>query len=134
MSDNSYKVTVITIDEQYHSVFGEDYFPKDRRGGMLLSQRIDALNFRLRESEPGYVSDWHVAGDPTMIVVQQGIIRITLQNGEFRDFAAGDTFIARDFLPKDIAFDKLVHGHQAQVIGIETFKAAHIKLQSLVSS
>ena len=96
----------------------------------MLSHRIDAQNFRLRESEPGYETDWHLAGDPTLIIIRQGILRITLRNGSYLDFNAGDLFIAADNLPEDLVFDDKKHGHKAMVMGEETLQAVHIKLGS----
>lgn len=97
---------------------------------MVLTDRINAQNLRLRESDPGYKSDWHVAGDPTLIVVQKGTLRICLRNGEYKDFTSGDLFIAQDYLPDHIKFDSDVHGHCAEVLGNEKFSAVHIKLSS----
>ena len=50
---------------------------------MLLSEQIAAKNFRLRESLVGYKTKWHLSGDPTLILIQQGILRVTLQNNQF---------------------------------------------------
>ena len=95
---------------------------------MVLSEQIDAVNFRLRKSAAGYKSDWHVAGDPTLILIQKGILRITLRNGDYRDFPAGSMFIAEDFLPHETSFDPAKHGHMAEVISDQELEAIHIKL------
>ena len=121
---------IIRIDRDHRSVFGETSFEKEVRGGMLLTDRIDAQNFRLRESKPGYEADWHMAGDATLIIVQAGVLRIELRDGSFRDFKAGDQFIAADTLPSGVDFDSEKHGHKALVIGEETLRAVHIKLGS----
>lgn len=126
--ESSFTVPCITIDTTYQSIFSEETYPKTVRGGMLLTDRIDAQNLRLRESNAGYKANWHVAGDPTLIIVQQGILRITLQDQSFRDFKSGDAFIAKDYLPDGIKFDATIHGHCAEVIGNESLKAIHIKL------
>lgn len=123
-------ITTISTDSHHISVFTESNFDQEIRGGMLLSHRIDAQNFRLRESEPGYETDWHLAGDPTLIIIRQGILRITLRNGSYLDFKAGDLFIAADNLPEDLVFDDKKHGHKAMVMGEETLQAVHIKLGS----
>ncbi|MBO3697007.1 hypothetical protein [Roseivirga sp. E12] len=127
----SFEITTIEVDDQFISTFSTEQFDKNTMGGMMLTDRINALNFRLRESEAGYKTDFHVAGDPTLIIVQQGIIRLTLQNGNARDFSAGDMFIAKDYLPSHIAFNASVHGHRAEVIGEQPLRAVHIKLSSL---
>jgi hypothetical protein len=118
----------ITVNKSFVSVFEVQAFPMAARGGMDLTDRIDALNLRLRESAPGYQSDWHVAGDPTLIIIQAGTLRISLRDQSFCDFGAGDAFIARDYLPQGVDFDPDVHGHQATVLGAVRLKAVHIKL------
>jgi hypothetical protein len=110
------------------SYFNEITFKKNDRNGMLLSDRILGQYFRLRESLPGYSTDWHLSGDPTLIIIQKGILRISLQNGIYKDFKSGDMFIAADNLPENIVFDPNIHGHRAEVFGDETLLAVHIKL------
>lgn len=125
------KITVLDIDEKSISVFRYENHPLHVRGGMHLTERFDALNLRFRESLPGYRSDWHVAGDPTLIIVQRGCLRIYLRDGSFSDFSAGECFIAQDYLPEGIDFDDAVHGHRAEVIGDDTLVAVHIKLNDI---
>lgn len=125
---SAFIVPVITVNESYISVFSEQTFLEEQRGGMLLTDRIDAQNLRLRQSDIGYQTDWHIAGDPTLIVIQKGVLRIMLRNGDFRDFKSGDLFIARDYLPKEIEFDGAIHGHKTKIIGNESLSAIHIKL------
>jgi hypothetical protein len=124
-----FKISCIYCNENGISVFKEISYENNERGGMLLSDRIGAQNFRLRESLPGYSTDWHLSGDPTLILIQKGILRISLQNGELRDFKSGDMFIAADNLPEDMVFDSKIHGHRAEVIGEEPLLAVHIKLE-----
>ncbi len=131
MNSTQIKIPTITTDSSFISIFSTEVFQKEIKGGMILSGRIDALNFRLRESEVGYKSSFHVAGDPTMIIIQQGILRITLQNSTYLDFRPGDVFIAKDYLPSEVDFDTNIHGHQASVIGKQNLKATHIKLSQL---
>lgn len=121
-------IITITVDNNFVSVFSQEIYERSVRGGMILTDRINAQNLRLRESASGYTTDWHIAGDPTLIIVQQGTLRITLQNGEFKDFHTGDQFIAKDYLPNNISFDLKIHGHKAEVMGQDIFKAVHIKL------
>ena len=99
--------------------------------GLFITDRMDALNFRHRMSEPGYFSSWHVAGDPTLIIVRSGILRIALRNGDYRDFKAGDIFIAQDRLQENEVFDLNIHGHTAELIGDDVLLALHIKLAEL---
>tara|TARA_R110001592_G_scaffold2039_5_gene12689 strand:- start:1025 stop:1408 length:384 start_codon:yes stop_codon:yes gene_type:complete len=124
-------IPTLSVNEDFVTVFSEEAFPQHVRGGMTLTERIDALNLRIRTSEAGYESDWHVAGDPTLIIVQSGILRITLRNGEHKDFSAGSMFIAKDYLPEHIPFDTEKHGHCAKVMGNEALLAVHIKLEQI---
>jgi hypothetical protein len=110
------------IDQQYSL---EDY------NGMFISTRQKALNFRHRISEPGYFSNWHVAGDPTLIVVRCGILRIGLRDASYRDFGAGDAFVAQDKLADNMDFNVNIHGHTAQVIGDQPLMALHLKLATI---
>ena len=123
-----FNIPTININEDFISVFSEESHEQVTMGGMILTNRIESQNLRLRESKPGYKSDYHVAGDPTMIIVQQGIMKISLQNGDYKVFKAGDLFIAKDYLPSSIVFDSGIHGHKAEVLGNEVFKAVHVKL------
>jgi hypothetical protein len=106
----------------------EDY------NGLFITERVDALNFRHRVSKPGYFSSWHVAGDPTLIIIRSGVLRIGLRNGEYRDFTSGDMFIAQDYLQENELFDNEIHGHTAELIGNENLSAVHIKLSKSVDT
>ncbi len=126
MKENT--IMIITVDDQFKSVFKNKIYSKEKRGGLIISPRIAAQNFRLRESEVGYKADWHIAGGPTFISIQQGTLRITLRDKSFSDFGPGDSFIAADYLPDGLDFNSEKHGHQAEVIGNKLLKAIHIKL------
>jgi len=93
----------------------------------MLSEQQSALNFRLRSSAPGYQSDWHVAGDPTLLIIQAGTIEIELRDGSLKRFSAGELFVAQDYLDEGIEFSDLL-GHRARVIGQEPLNALHLKL------
>lgn len=114
-----------------YSVFNDVQYSIQDYNGLFITDRLDALNFRHRMSEPGYFSSWHVAGDPTLIVVRSGTLRISLRNGEYRDFIAGDIFIAEDRLQENESFDSNIHGHTAELIGEEVLLAIHIKLAEI---
>ena len=127
-----FKISCIITNKNNHSVFKEVTYKKNLKGEMLLSDQIASKNFRLRESQAGYSTDWHLSGDPTLIIIQKGILRIILQHGEYLDFKSGQMFIAADNLPQEISFDKSIHGHKAVVIGDETLLATHIKLDNWI--
>lgn len=113
------------------SFFNDMAYSVEDYNGLFITDRIEAHNFRHRISQPGYISSWHVAGDPTLIIIRSGTLRITLRSGEYRDFSAGDLFVAEDRLQINEAFDDLVHGHRAELIGDQTLMAVHIKLASI---
>ena len=119
----------IFIDRDNISRFRIRRYDFQQRGGMFISEQINAVNFRLRESHADYKSDWHVAGDPTLIILLEGRLKITLQDGTSETFKAGDKFIAGDYMREGIEFSETLHGHQAEVIGTNTLKAVHIKLE-----
>jgi hypothetical protein len=121
-------VTTITTNENGISVFEEVAFDVNQRGGMFLTDQIAAKNFRIRKSNIGYETDFHLAGDATMLIILKGSLKIELQNGDYKLFSAGDYFIAKDNLPENIIFDNQIHGHKASVIGDESLEAIHIKL------
>lgn len=128
-AEDNQRLPVLTSDAEGHSMWTTTEWPTEQRGGMLLSPRIDCSSLRIRQSKPGYAADWHVAGEPVLIIVQQGTLRISLHDGERRDFAAGQAFIAADTLPEGQAFDPQRHGHCAKVVSETTLRAIHIKLQ-----
>jgi hypothetical protein len=122
--------TLIT-DEAGVSAFIDAAWPEEVRGGLVLSPRLGASSLRLRRSAPGYHAGWHVSGEPVLIVVRAGTLRIGLRGGGHRDFSAGDAFIAADALPDGEPFDPEVHGHTASVVGETPLEAVHIKLAAL---
>ena len=121
-------LVVISVDEDYRSVFSTSDFPQSARGEMWISEQQSCLNFRYRSSPAGYESDWHVAGDATLIIVCSGCVEIELRDGSTKQFRAGEKFIARDDLPSHLDFDSKNHGHRARVVGAEEFSAVHVKL------
>lgn len=121
-------VSTITTNDSGISVFDEIEFDVNQRGGMFLTDQIASKNFRIRKSNVGYETDFHLAGDATFIVILKGSMKIELQNGDYKIFSAGYYFIANDNLPENIIFDSKIHGHKASVVGDESLEAIHIKL------
>jgi hypothetical protein len=121
-------IPTLTTNKNGISIFEETDFSVQQRGGLFLTEQIGSKNFRIRKSEVGYATDFHLAGDATFIIIQKGSLKIELQNGDFKIFNAGDCFIAKDNLPEQIEFDTRIHGHKASVIGNESLQAIHIKL------
>jgi hypothetical protein len=111
------------------SVFSERNVDLHGSNERMLSEQIPALNFRLRESDASYSSAWHVAGDPTLLVILAGAIRIELRGGEICEFSSGEMFVAEDYLAAGVQFDPDVHGHRAEVVGDESLSVLHMKLE-----
>ncbi len=93
-----------------------------------LSEQIGAVNFRLRSSSADYASGFHVAGDPTLLIILSGTMVIRLPNGESQSFSAGDMFIAEDYLADGVEFEQGKHGHMAEIAGDQPLNAIHLKL------
>ena len=123
-------IVTITNNGKDASYFESKNFPLTGTPERFLSERINALNFRIRTSDAGYHSDFHVAGDPTLIAILKGTLRVELRNGEAKVFEQGDMFIAEDFLEPEERFIDGTHGHSAQVMGEQPLEALHIKLSS----
>ena len=132
MALENVSIVTVSVDEDYSSIFTETNISQHELGSeRWLSEQQASVNFRYRSSPAGYESDWHVAGDPTLIIICTGSVELELRDGLKRQFSAGEKFIARDFLPKDMEFDSSRHGHRARVIGSEEFSAVHLKLEKL---
>ncbi len=124
-------IDTITVDENSRSAFSSTELPQTSRGELWISEQQACLNLRYRSSPPSYESDWHVAGDPTLIIVSTGCLEIELRDGSRKRFSAGEKFIAGDALPPHLEFDSTQHGHRARVIGEDEFTAVHIKLGTI---
>lgn len=94
-----------------------------------LSEQIPAINFRLRNSDSAYSSDYHVAGDPTLLIVLSGTMNIELRDGQSQQFSNGQMFIAQDYLEDAQNFDTAIHGHRAKVVGNSDLNVLHLKLE-----
>ena len=127
-NNNPFIITKITTNENGISVFSEIDFDVSQRGGLFLTEQIAAKNFRIRRSDVGYATDFHLAGDATFIIILKGSLKIELQNGAFKIFKPGEMFIAADNLNENAVFDNTIHGHKASVIGNVSLEAIHIKL------
>jgi len=93
-----------------------------------LSEQQACENFRLRSSDAGYASGFHVAGDPTLLIILAGTLKISLRNGENQCFSAGEMFVAEDYLDEGVEFNDSLHGHSAQLQGDQALMALHLKL------
>ena len=121
--------TCVTSDGRNASYFGQSSYDLSGTTERMLTEQNDAVNFRLRTSSASYASGWHVANDPTMLVILSGCIELELRNGETKEFHKGDAFIAQDYLEQGVEFDDEKHGHKAKVLGDEELQVLHLKLR-----
>ena len=123
MTSKPHKITVPTIsnDGQGASFFGARAIDLNGDISRQLSDQIAAVNFRLRRSI-GYSADYHVAGDPTLLIVLGGTMRIELPSGEHRDFSKGDMYIAEDYLAPGTVFVSGKHATARRLSGTHPMK------------
>jgi hypothetical protein len=76
-----------------------------------LSALLPASACQLRESPPGFRSEFHCTPKAQWVFILRGEMEIGLQDGTSRRFAAGEHFFAADVLPEGARFDPKVHGH-----------------------
>jgi len=121
-------IVCITNDGKNTSYFDKRNFDLNGNSHRMLSEQISAVNFRLRTSDTSYASDWHVAGDPTLLIVLSGCIQIELRNGETKQFSRGEMFIAEDFLANEVDYNENIHGHKAKALSGDKLEVLHLKL------
>ena len=124
----SISVTCVTSDGVNESYFDEKCIELNGNSQRMLSEQMAAVNFRLRTSDITYASDWHAAGDPTLLIILSGCIEIELRSGEIKRFSRGEMFVAEDYLAKGVIYNENKHGHRAKVIGSDQLQALHLKL------
>jgi len=124
----SISIVCITNNGESASYFDQCDFTLSGNLQRQLSEQISAVNFRLRSSPTDYASDWHIAHDPTLLIILSGCMQIELRNGQQKQFRAGEMFIAQDYLVDGLRFDNELHGHRANVVGVEELKVLHLKL------
>jgi len=130
MSENqkNIDITVVTNNGSGASVFDKRRIALHGNRMRMLSEQQGCENFRLRYSDAEYASGFHVAGDPTLLVMLSGVLRIHLRSGEGKDFSAGEMFIAEDYLDPGVEFNDNLHGHSAESISNQALQVLHLKL------
>ena len=123
-------IPCVTNDGDGPSFFSEKAVTLNGDEQRMRSEQITAVNFRLRESFESYESGWHVAGDPTLLIILSGCMQIELRNGLSKEFKSGEMFIAEDYLAKGAAFNE-VNGHRARVLGDQKIQVLHLKLSKI---
>jgi quercetin dioxygenase-like cupin family protein len=65
-----------------------------------VSELLPVTGMMLRENEPGYDFDWHVAPRRQYIVMLEGLVEIQVSDGETRTFAPGEIILVEDLTGK----------------------------------
>ena len=82
-----------------------------------LSPLLPSGGYQLRESPPGFASEFHCTENPQWVFILRGRMEIGLQDGSWRGFAPGEHFHSADLLPAGAAFDSQRHGHRSRQAG-----------------
>jgi hypothetical protein len=61
-----------------------------------MSDLMPATGLILRENEPGYDYDWHVAPRRQYIVMLSGLVEIQVSDGEVRTFGPSEILLVED--------------------------------------
>lgn len=93
-----------------------------------LSALMPASGCQLRESPPGFASEFHCTPRPQWVFILRGEMEIGLQDGAVRRFAAGEHFFSADVLPEGARFDPTVHGHRSAARGTEPLVTLFLKV------
>jgi hypothetical protein len=84
-----------------------------------LSALMASGGYQLRESPPGFRSEFHCTENPQWVFILRGRMEIGLQDGSSRVFAPGEHFYSADVLPPGATFDAKLHGHWSRQVGDE---------------
>ena len=84
-----------------------------------LSPLSPSGGMQLRESPPGFRSDFHCTETPQWVFILKGAMEIGLQDGTSRVFGPGEHFYSADKLPVGAMFDPKRHGHWSRQVGDE---------------
>ncbi|WP_157267709.1 hypothetical protein [Azohydromonas aeria] len=92
-----------------------------------LSAPLPAGALQLRQSPPGFRSEFHCTGQPQWLFVLAGRMEIGLQDGSTRVFGPGQHFYSADTLPEGATFDPTVHGHRSRALGDEALVTLFVR-------
>ena len=121
------QVTLFT-DTDSRARFREEALPlSEGTPSSMLSPLQSASGLQLRQSPPGFRSQFHCTGAPQWVFTLQGQMEIGLQDGSSRVFKAGQHFYSADHLPEGATFDVAVHGHWSRQLGDEPLVTAFVR-------
>lgn len=84
-----------------------------------LSALMASGGYQLRESPPGFASEFHCTENPQWVFILGGLMEIGLQDGSKRLFKPGEHFYSADLLPAGAVFDSRLHGHNSRQVGAD---------------
>jgi hypothetical protein len=93
----------------------------------MLSKLAPSGGFQLRQSPPGFRSQFHVTTSPQWVFILQGTMLIGLQDGSTRSFGPGQHFYSADLLPEGATFDPKLHGHWSAQAGSEPLQTLFVR-------
>ena len=83
--------------------------------------------YQLRQSPPGFASDFHCTTTPQWVFILGGVMEIALQDGSTRTFRPGGHFYSADTLPGGTGFDPAIHGHRSRQVGDEPLVTVFVR-------
>jgi hypothetical protein len=113
------KVILIT-DSDGHARWRSEAIALDQgKPQARLSSLMASSGYQLRESPPGFRSEFHCTENPQWVFILRGRMEIGLRDGSSRAFGPGEHFYSADLLPPGATFDPTVHGHWSRQLGDE---------------
>ena len=120
--------TILFTDSDGRARFREDRIALDQgKQAARLSAPLPARELQLRQSPPGFRSEFHCTGEPQWVFILSGRMEIGLQDGSSRIFSAGEHFYSADVLPEGATFDPAVHGHWSRQVGDEPLRTLFVR-------
>jgi hypothetical protein len=120
--------TVLFTDVDGRARFKEEDIALDQGSEKArLSEWMPARGVQLRQSPVGFTSEFHVSSHAQWVFILQGQMKIGLQDGSCKVFAAGEHFFSADLLPEGIVFDPKVHGHCSRQMGEQALVTVFVR-------
>jgi len=110
--------TVLFTDNDGRARFRDEPVPLNQGSPQsMLSELFPSGGYQLRQSPPGFRSQFHCTGAPQWVFILEGHMEIGLQGGVSRVFGPGQHFYSADHLPEGATFDPQIHGHWSRQVG-----------------
>lgn len=115
---SGFKKVILFTDTDGRSRFREEMIELTEGTQQIqLSPTFGSSDCRIRRSPVGYSYGFHCSSRPLWVVILQGQLQISLQDGTSRLFKPGDCLLSANVLPPGAVFDKNVHGHASRQVG-----------------